>query len=210
MALHFKGETQFPLGGDTYVTIKRRNKQPTIRISSYKNLKTITGRNVLIPTRFGVMLSPRQFDQLIKNTPLMVSTIESLQESKTSKCEDSSMSVFISSETAPEPVEKESLDEKDTSIETIVDDSKEVLHTSQPQLNSVDLSLQTENIPQLKKCRGRPPKKRCSGCNRIKAETCIEDDKENITPSKKHCNQSKPILKELSTNECVFVQQSCT
>ena len=102
MALHLKGEIKIPLGEYIYVTIKRHNKHPTIGILTYKKINTMTGQRVMIPTQFGVKLSSKQFVQLIKNAPLIASTIESLQQSKTKAitlpCNDSAVPVVHTSE----------------------------------------------------------------------------------------------------------------
>ena len=110
MALHLKGEIKIPLGGYTYVTIKRHNKQPTIGILTYKQINTMAGHRVIIPTKSGVKLSSKQFEQLIKNAPLIASTIESLQQSKTKAitlpCNDSAVPVVHTSDTISEPIGK--------------------------------------------------------------------------------------------------------
>lgn len=200
MALHFKGETKFPLGGHTYVTIKTRYKQPTIKIQSYKNLKTATGHSVIIPTRCGVMLSTIQFEQLLKNTPLMRSTLESLRQSKRGNkahtCTEKTVSDIDTADAISEHAEK-TLIERDTPIETDVGDSKEIVQSSDTQSPIVEPRPQIENGPQLKKSCGRPSKQRIS--SQHKRTICGQCDKENIPPIRQ--NQSKSVLRKcINTN----------
>ena len=76
-AWSLKGGIKFPLGGNTYATIRAGETQPTIQISAYEHFKTTQGDHVVIPKHHGVVLTPKQFTQLIKNGTLMRSVINS-------------------------------------------------------------------------------------------------------------------------------------
>lgn len=191
MALHSKGETKFCLGRNIYVTIKTHNKLPTISILEYINLRTNTGTNVLVPSRSGVTLTPKQFKQLIMNIPLMTSTIESLQPPQTNNttpskavCRARSVPVGVSSDTVTEPL--------DTTNEPKADESNDIL-----QQNVVEQKSETETSPQLKKRRGPSPMKRFHG--QLKKTTCITcpyGDIQLPDPRKKRCKQAKSVTGE--------------
>ena len=86
LALAFKGGIKFPLGGDTYVTVKASTHlyetQPSIEISTHKHVKTADGLHAVIPKYLGAVLTPKQFTQFIKNGPLIQSAINSLTQQK--------------------------------------------------------------------------------------------------------------------------------
>ena len=80
MPLSFKWGMKFPLGGDTYVTIRPGDTQPVIEISSYEHFKTPSGHDVVIPKHLGAMLSPKQFTQLVQSGPVILSTINAFTQ----------------------------------------------------------------------------------------------------------------------------------
>ena len=82
MPLSFKWGMKFPLGGDTHVTVRPGETQPIIEISSYEQFKTPSGHHVVIPKHLGVMLNPKQFTQLMKSGPIILSAIKSFTQPK--------------------------------------------------------------------------------------------------------------------------------
>ena len=91
-AMSFKGGIKFPLGGNTYATIRAGETQPTIEISAYEHFKTSQGDHVVIPKHRGAVLTPKQFTQLIKNGPLMRSVINAFTKEKRGSNSQRSMS----------------------------------------------------------------------------------------------------------------------
>ena len=82
MPLSFKRGMKFPLGGDTHVTVRPGETQPIIEISSYEQFKTPSGHHVVIPKHLGVMLTPKQFTQLMKSGASIQSAIQSFTQPK--------------------------------------------------------------------------------------------------------------------------------
>ena len=82
MPLCFKWGLKFPLGDDTHVTVRASDTQPIIEISSYEQFKTPSGHDVVIPKHLGVMLTPKQFTQLMKSGASIQSAIQSFTQPK--------------------------------------------------------------------------------------------------------------------------------
>ena len=82
MPLSFTWGMKFPLGDDTFVTIKRGATQPVIEISSYEHFKTPSGHDVVIPKHLGAMLTPKQFTQLVEIGPSIQSAIKDFTQPK--------------------------------------------------------------------------------------------------------------------------------
>ena len=72
-----KGETKFSLGRDLYLTVNMWNGQPKIHIRKFKTLRSLVtpGKVNVIPTRFGVCLERKQFEEIIKNSPAIFSEL---------------------------------------------------------------------------------------------------------------------------------------
>ena len=75
-----KGETKFPLGGDLFLTVNLWKGQPKIHIRKFKALRSLItpGKVTVIPTRFGVCLDKRQFEQVLKNMPAIFSELSTM------------------------------------------------------------------------------------------------------------------------------------
>ena len=78
--LSFKWGMKFPVGGDTYATIRPGDIQPVIEISSYEHFKTPSGQDVVIPKQNGAILRPKQFAQLVQSGPVILSTIKAFTQ----------------------------------------------------------------------------------------------------------------------------------
>ena len=85
MAIHLKGHTKFPLGGEAYATVSVQNGEAQVNILMCRVLRSCLGpdQSIIVPTRFGVTLNEKQFRQLIRNVPLMVAEMSSLEGSST-------------------------------------------------------------------------------------------------------------------------------
>ena len=133
MPLSFKWGMKFPLGGDTHVTVRPGETQPIIEISSYEQFKTPSGHHVVIPKHLGVMLTPKQFSQLMKSGPLIQSAIKSFTQPK--------------------------LKSNDRCSKCVIRQAKRKTSTAKDKVDS-KRKFRSEDIFS-KSCRGRPSKRIC-------------------------------------------------
>ena len=72
--------SSFPLGKELYVSVSSVKGEPVLKIVRCKVVQSLItpGKSVVLPTRSGVGLTKKQFEQLVRNAPLVFSTMDSL------------------------------------------------------------------------------------------------------------------------------------
>ena len=88
MSRQSESQTNIPLGNDVYLTLNTRKGESTIKIMRCKVVQSliIPNQSVVIPTRVGIEINRKQFEQLLHNAPLIFSLMDKTHHSS-SVCE---------------------------------------------------------------------------------------------------------------------------